>query len=262
MDLELAGRAYYVTGGSRGVGRAVVRRLLAEGARVATCARNEAGLAELTRATSPAHRDQLVTQRVDVRDAPALRAAVAEAVARLGRLDGVVVNAGAGSPGRALATPPEVFAEQFDIKIRSALATVHAALDSLRRSDSGRVVVINGVTARAPEPEMAAVSASRAALLNLARSLAVELAPDRILVNAVNLGVILTGRQRARYAAAASTVPFEQWCGEEAARRGALLGRMGTPEEVAPIVALLLSPLSSYVTGAFIDVAGGGGGGL
>jgi NAD(P)-dependent dehydrogenase (short-subunit alcohol dehydrogenase family) len=260
VDLGLTGRAYFVTGGSRGIGRAVVALLLDEGASVATCARGAAGLDELAAALHPSHRERLITHPADVCDPGAVRAAVATAERRLGRLDGLVVNAGAGSTGGVLETPYERWVDQYEVKVGAALHTVAAAVDLLKGSDSARIVIVNGITARAPEPAMAAVSAARAALLNLSRSLAVELAPDSILVNAVNVGVISTDRQRARHAASTPDVPYEEWCAAEARRRGILLGRLGEPEEVAPVIALLLSPAASYLTGTSIDVAGGGGG--
>ncbi|WP_280437376.1 SDR family oxidoreductase [Nocardia carnea] len=260
MDLRLAGRAYYVTGGSRGIGRAIVELLLAEGASVSTCARDAAGLREMSAAQATEHRERLVTHTVDVQDAAALRRVVGLAADRFGRLDGVVANAGAGISGGVLATPETEWQNQFQVKVTSVLNLVTPALPVLEASDAGRVVVVNGVTAHAPEVNMAAVSAARAAVANLARSLAVELAPSGILVNTISLGAIATDRQRARYEASGTTEAFADWCASEATRRGVLLGRLGTPQEVAPVAALLLSPLCSYVTGSSIDVSGGSGG--
>ena len=260
MDLGLAGHAYYVTGGSRGIGRALAELLLAEGASVATCARDATALRAMSAALPAEHSGRLLTHVLDVRDAAALDRAVDQAVDRFGRLDGVVANAGAGVSGGVLTTPDTQWYNQFQVKVGSVLNLVTPALPALRRSDAGRVVVVNGVTAHAPEPGMAAVSAARAAVANLTRSLAVELAESGVLVNAISLGAIATDRQRARYETSGTSETFEAWSVAEADRRGVLLRRFGASHEVAPIAALLLSPLCSYVTGSSIDVSGGSGG--
>lgn len=98
----------------------------------------------------------------------------------------------------------------------------------------------------------------RAAVLNLGRSLAIELAPN-VCINVINLRAIATEHQLSRHQESGSDLSFDEWCTQKAQRRGVLLNRLGTAAEVALVVALLLSPLTSYVTGASIDVAGGFG---
>lgn len=254
MDLELEGRVFLVTGGSRGIGRAIVSRLLAEGARVAACARSGDDLAKLQRASASRH---LMTASVDVCDAPAMSEFVLSVADRFGRLDGLVANAGAGRGGRVFETSDKDWVDQISMKILSVTNLVQPALPHLQRSDAGRVVVMNGITAKTPEPAMAAVSAARAAVANLTLTLASALAPDAICVNAINIGAIDTDRQLARFKQAGTDLSYEDWSKQEAARRHISFGRFGQPEEVAPIVALCLSPLSSYMTGASIDVHGG-----
>jgi NAD(P)-dependent dehydrogenase (short-subunit alcohol dehydrogenase family) len=260
VDLQLAGRAYYVTGGSRGIGRGIVELLLAEGALVATCARDAAGLERVRSALPGDQHERLLTQSADVLDPAAVNQAVELAKERFGRLDGVVANAGAGVFGSVLDTPRAAWNDQFEVKVGSVLNLVRPALKSLRQSDAARILIVNGITAHAPEADMAAVSAARAAVASLTRSLALDLAPFGILVNAISLGAVVTDRQRARHAAAQTSQAFSEWCDMEAARRGVPLGRLGEPHEVAPAAALLLSPLSSYVTGSSLDISGGAGG--
>lgn len=260
MDLGLAGRGFLVTGGSRGIGREIVALLLAEGALVAALARGEADLDTLAAGLPAGAGQRLLALTADVRDAAAVAGAVRRAAEVFGGLAGVVAGAGFGTAGSVLDTPDSRWREQFEVKVGGTLHTVLPAIPVLEQSGTGSVVVLNGVTAYAPEPDMAAVSALRAAVANLTRTLAVEVAPAGIRVNAINLGMIMTGRQRARYVASGSALTFAEWCAREAARRGVLLGRPGEPREVAPVAALLLSPLSSYVTGTSIDVSGGSGG--
>jgi NAD(P)-dependent dehydrogenase (short-subunit alcohol dehydrogenase family) len=253
----MSGRSYLVTGGSKGVGSAVVRLLLDEGATVATCSRSDEDLAGL-RSDLPALQDRLTTYVADVRDGERMAEVIEQTVALTGRLDGLVVNAGTAVIGDVLETDPATWDDQFGLKVHSVLNTVLPAVEHLS-AHRGRVVVMNAVTARHPEPTLAAVSAARAALANVCQSLAVSLAPRGIGVVAVNLGAVTTERQRERYAAGRYTVPFDVWSELEARRRGVLLGRMAQPDEVAPAVAFLLSPLAGYTTGTALDVAGGMG---
>jgi len=257
MDLELARRAYVVTGISRGIGRRVAEALLAEGALVAGCARQAAGLEELQAAVPTERRDRLLVSAGDATDQLAMAELVDRALTTFGRLDGVVANAGAGITGGVLDTPASDWDRQLPRRIQSIFNLVRPALAGLEASDAARIVIINGVTAHAPEPHLAAASAAGAAVANLVVSLARELSGRGILVNAVNLGPIATDRQRRRHQVSGTDLPFDDWAAAEARRRGILLGRMGRPGEVVPPVLLLLSPRSSYITGTAIDVAGG-----
>lgn len=257
MDLGVSDRVYFVTGGSRGIGRATVELLLTEGAMVSTCARGSLALRELATAWAD-EAERLLVTAADVRDEFAVARSVAATVERFGRLDGLILNAGSGIVGRPLDTPYPLWADQFEIKIAGALHVVAAAAPHLRHSDAARVVIINATTGRVPDPDMAAVSASRAALDSFMRTMGMDLVNEGILVNAVNVGVIATDRQRDRYSTSGTHDSFETWSDQEAHKRRVPLGRMGRPEEVAPAVAFLVSPLASYISGSCLDVAGGG----
>jgi len=258
MDLLLQGRAVAVTGGSAGIGRAVTLGLLAEGAWVGVCARRRDKLDSLM-AEAGDHADRLYITTADVRDDAQVGAFIDGTASQFGGLDGLVANAGTGTGGNLFDSPLDTFTTQMDIKVNAGLRTIRAALPHLRQSDAARIVVINSITAHAPERQMAAVGAARAALSNAAALMATELAPEGICVNRVNLGPIVTEQQRVNHAASGSAKTYENWLIDNAKQRGIPVGRMGTPAEVVPWVLLLLSPLAGFTTGADISVAGGMG---
>jgi len=257
LDLLLKGRVIFVTGGSRGIGKSIAASLLHEGACVGTCARTTAELEAFRDSMPEEMRSRFVFRPCDVRDTQAVRSAILCTLEKFGRLDGVVTNAGYGTSGRVMDTSMDDFMSQYELKLKGILNVIQAAVPALRKSEAGRIVIINGITANVPDPEMAAVSAARAAVSQVAKMLAKDLAADRICVNTVNIGAIETDRQISRHKASGSLLSYPDWVKQEADRRGIALGRFGRTEEVVPAVMLLLSPLSSYITGSSIDIAGG-----
>lgn len=256
MDLQLTDRTVLVTGGSSGVGLATVRLLLDEGANIVTCARRRSVL-DRALADLGAPMDRVLARPVDIRDEYAVGELIAQAADRFGGLDGVVNNAGASRmKGLADVTLAD-FRDEIDLKFSGVLNTTLAALPLLRRSPSASIVNVNAVLAKQPEPRLVTTSAARAGLLNLTKSMAIEYACDGIRVNSVCLGLVDTGQWRRRFAESDSDLSFEEWEKEIAADRGIALGRFGTADEVAAMVATLLSPRSSYVTAASVDVCGG-----
>lgn len=255
MDLGLKGRTVVVTGASSGVGLAVATLLRAEGAHVAACARDGDRLrAALDPLPGPG---RVFATETNVLDAAAVEEFTAAAAADLGGIDAVVANAGRSLMSRVLETTEAQWDDEVRLKLAGVLNPVRSALPWLRRSDAASVVAVNAILARQPEPRLAATSAARAALLNLATTLSAELAPDDIRVNSVCLGLIDTGQWRRRYTESGSELDFETWAGRLAADRGVALGRLGTAGEVAFPIVSLLCPHSSYVTGATLDVGGG-----
>ncbi|MGV9711536.1 SDR family oxidoreductase [Gordonia sp. NPDC003424] len=255
MDLQLKGRRILITGASSGIGLATARMLAEEGARLALCARDEqrlraatADLAELT---------EVVTASCDVTDRASVDTFVGQAVDRLGGLDGLVCNAGRSLMRTLDETTNEEIRDEFDLKIFGALNLVRATRKALADSEVGSIVIVNAILSRQPELRLAATAAARAALLNLSRSLAGDLADDGIRVNSVLLGLIDTGQWQRRHADSDSGVDFDEWSAEIARDRGIALGRFGTADELAFPITTLLSPRNSYMTGASLDVGGG-----
>jgi 3-oxoacyl-[acyl-carrier protein] reductase len=257
MDLGLTGRRAVVTGGSKGIGLAVARELAAEGAAVAICARNaeevDAAADELRAAGATVH-----AQAADVTDPEQVTGFIAAAAEALGGIDVLVNNAGAAHPGTFATLTDEDWHGDLDVKLFSQIRCTRAALPWLRQSSAPRVVNVNAVYAKYPDPAFFATTVNRAACLNLNKALAIEYGPEGILVNSVNIGFVVTPQweniRQKRAPELSAEEFFRQWAAEEVP-----LQRFGDVEEVSGIVAFLAGDRASYITGASIDVAGGMG---
>jgi NAD(P)-dependent dehydrogenase (short-subunit alcohol dehydrogenase family) len=260
MELGLAGRNAVVTGGSKGIGRAIAAELLAEGASVTICSRNDRELAATAAdlaAQSPGP-GKVTALTCDVTEPGQVTGFIEAAAAGMGGLDVLVNNAGAARPGRFAALTDEDWRADFDVKLMSQIRCTRAALPHLRRSDAPRVININAVYARYPDPVFLASSVNRASCLSLSKALSVELSTDGILVNSVNIGFVTTPQWENIHRQRAPGTPAGEFFAGLAADE-VPLGRFGRPDEVAGIVAFLAGGRASYITGASIDVAGGMG---
>lgn len=258
MDLHLRGRTVVVTGGSSGIGLATVELLLAEGANVATCARDGDRLAATTEALAARHPGRLLARRADVLSRPDVDDLISAAVTTFGGLDALVCNAGQSRPGTLATLTDDDWRDEVDLKLFSVLHPVRAAQVHLARRGEGAVVVVGAVLARQPEPHLVSTGTARAAQLHLNRALATEMAPA-IRVNTVLIGLVDSGQWRRRWEAEDDGTSFADYTAALAADRGVVLGRVGRPDEVAPTIALLASSCAGYTTGTTIDIAGGVG---
>lgn len=254
MDLELTDRVVLITGGSSGIGLATAELLLADGARVAICGRDSERLERACEELGQS--DQLLSHQGDVLSDQDMEGFVSAATKRWGQVDGLVNNAGQSRMSTYATTTDEAWREELDLKFFGLLRPTRAAEAALRASSMGTVVNINAVLSRQPEGRLVATSAARAGALNLTKSLSAELAPE-VRVNSVLLGLIDTGQWRRRFEAADTDHTYEEWSSDLAADRGIPLGRLGRADEVAPMIATLLSPRAGYITGTTVEVAGG-----
>lgn len=252
MDLGLKGKVAIVTGGSRGIGLACAKALAAEGCELLLAARGAEGLSkaagELTAAGA-----KVATLAVDVTEASAGAAIVEAAVKAYGRLDVVIANAGGVVGARTFAEADDsAWLGTFQLNVGHSVALLHAAVPHLERSGQGSAIFIASISGRNPMTAGAPYAAAKAGLIHAARSLAWELGPKRIRVNALSPGSILF--EGGGWAKRKAEMPDVMAAFESSEFPW---GRLGTPEEIASVVAFLASPRSAWINAADIPVDGG-----
>lgn len=243
MDLGLDGRRVLVSGGSRGIGRAIVEAFLQEGAQVAFCARGEAGVREAEQALGERAKGTVL----DVSDAEAMAHWVDDGAQTMGGIDIVVSNVSALAVGSELA----VWRRAFETDMLGSVSMVEAALPHLRRSDAGSIVLISSVSGREVDMFAEPYGVVKGALIHYGKALSVRLAKEGIRANTVSPGNVyfedgvwgsIEREQPAVFAQCLAANPT---------------GRMARPEEIARATVFIASPASSFTTGANLLVDGG-----
>jgi 3-oxoacyl-[acyl-carrier protein] reductase len=245
MDLKLKGNKALITGGTKGIGRAIANTLAEEGCDVAICARNEAEVKDAVAALQKKG-VKAFGKSVDIGKGDALKAFVAEATTALGGLDILVSNvSGGNAPGE------QGWRNNFEFDVLGTVRCVEAALPSLEKSKNGNIIIISTTAALEKFIAAGAYNAMKAALLNYSGALSQDLAPKGIRVNAVSPGPIYVEGGAWAFIKEKMTPFYEQTLAQIP------LGRMGSAEEVAATVAMLVSPRCGFTTGTNVVVDGG-----
>lgn len=238
-SLDLSGRVAIVTGGTRGLGRVIAARLAEAGCAVAVCGRNE----------PDALPEGVTFHAADIREPEQAQAFVAAVAARHGRLDILVNNAGGSPKAEAATASPRFFDSIMRLNLHAAMYMAQAAHAPMKASGGGSIINIASVSAIRPSPGTAAYGAAKAGLLNLTQSLAQEWGPDAIRVNAIIAGLMQTETADQTYGDAEA---------QAAVGKSMPLQRMGTGDDLAGAILWLCSDLAGWVSGARINVDGGG----
>jgi len=246
MDLGLAGRVFVVTGASKGLGRATTELLVAEGARVVATSRSTENLADLTHALGAT----VVGLGVDNADPTAADRIVECAQASFGRLDGALISVGGPPSGPLMSTQEDDWRQAFESVFLGGMRIARAVAEAI--DGPGSIAFVLSSSVKVPLGHLAISNGLRPGLAMAAKTMANEVGPRGIRVNGLLPGRIATGR----------LVELDEATGDAAqARRNAKaaipLGRYGDPAEFAAAATFLLSPRSSYITGAMVPVDGG-----
>jgi 3-oxoacyl-[acyl-carrier protein] reductase len=263
MDLGLAGAAAVVTGGSKGMGRAVAEAFADDGARVAILARGQAAIDETLDSLRGRGCPDAVGLSVDVTDPESIDAAFATIGERWGEINSLVNTVGPGD-GHFDDLDDDGWRATMDLGLMAAVRGTRAALPLLRAAEWARIVNFAAHSIQRQSPRLVAYTASKAALASLSKNLAKSLAPDGILVNTISPGTIVTASftevlapiLRADGLDASNPVDVMTWI-DANFHHPVDLGRAGLPEEIASITVFLASRRNGYVTGANVNVDGG-----
>jgi 3-oxoacyl-[acyl-carrier protein] reductase len=258
MDLGLGGRVAVVTGASQGIGRSIALVLADEGADLVLVARRRPGL-DVVAGEVEARGRRAHVVAADVTTVPGIADVVRGTLDAFGRVDILVNNAGKGAPKPMLELTDADWQASIDLNFLSAVRLSLACVPHMREQRWGRVVNISTRVAREPDPYFAPYAAAKAALINFSKNLALAFSKDGVLTNCIVPGLIRSEavQEAAERSAAATGLSVDEVYQATLAKRPIPAGRLGEPDDVAGLVALLVSDRGGWITGGTFTVDGG-----
>lgn len=256
MEIRLDGRSAIVTGGSKGLGLAIAQEYAASGADVAILARDPGTLAEARQqiqAGAPGRKVAAIS--CDVSNAAAIKQAYDQVMAEFGKIDIFVNNAGQSTRGPSETITDAMWQADFDLKLFAQVRFCRLLFPQMKERRWGRIISVLNIGAKAPGPDSAPTSISRAAQLAFTKVLSQEGAPYNVLANSLHVGIIVSDQIVRRHRREGANVSLEDFIAQ--AGRSVPLGRMGRADEFASVACFLASDAASYVTGTSINVDGG-----
>ncbi len=263
MDLGISGRIAVVTGASAGIGRAIASELVANGVSVLIAARGADRLQQTVSVLRELPDANVASMAIDVSTPEAATRIVDKAIEVFGSLDILVNNAGRAHAGGLLTSSEEDWQEMTGVKLTSMRRMCKAAIPHMKERGWGRIVNMSSIGGIYPNPKLLISHVLSAAINNLTKSLALEVAADGILVNAIGVGAVATDNWANNMVPAVRrTRPeFAELSDEEVVAKISAectpVGRAGTPEDIAAIAAFLCSDRNGFVTGDTIEASGG-----
>lgn len=257
MELGLKDKVAVIGASSKGLGKAIAIGLAEEGAKVTICSRN----AETLDATATEIREQtgveVLAIPTDVSEPEQVQSLIERTVDHFGGIDILVNNAGGPRAGRFGDLLPEDYQNALDLNLLSTINLCRAAVPSMRQRGGGRIINLTSMSVKQPVDGLMLSNMARTGVIGFAKTLATELAPDKILVNNVCPGIIFTDRiqQLATVRAAEAGITYDEAIANMT--KDIPLGRIGDPQEFANLVVFLASERSNYITGTTIQVDGG-----
>ncbi|MGA8552221.1 MAG: SDR family oxidoreductase [Stellaceae bacterium] len=255
MDIRLNGRSAVITGGSKGLGLAMAERFAASGADVAIVARSPETLAEAKKLIQKGAKGKVATISADVSKAADIRRAYDQIMSEFGKIDIYVNNAGQSIRGPSEQLTDEMWQSDLDLKLFAQIRFCRLIFPQMKERRWGRIISVLNIGAKAPGPDSAPTSVSRAAQMAFTKALSGEGAPHNVLVNSLHVGVIVSDQIVRRHQREGANVSLDDFIAQ--AGRSVPLGRMGRAEEFANVACFLASDAASYVTGCAINVDGG-----